>query len=57
MGLREKTLEYIDKHGTQKKWLADRIGISKTHMHMFLKGERQLSAKFEQALERILEER
>ncbi len=56
MGLREKTLEYIDKHGTQKKWLLGRIR-SKTHLHMFLKGERQLSAKFEQALERILEER
>jgi len=43
LDLRRLTLQYIESHGTKKKWISDQLGIGLTHFSLWLKGERELA--------------
>jgi plasmid maintenance system antidote protein VapI len=55
--LREKTERYLERYGTPKKFLAQKINVTGTTISLYLKGERELSEAKESLLRAIIEDK
>ena len=53
--LRDKVRAYMKKYGSTFSHFYKAIGISGTHFHLFIKGERTLNDRHEAILRKMLE--
>jgi len=43
--LRAKCIAYISKHGSSQTFFCKKLGISRTHFNLWLRGERDMADK------------